>query len=78
MSVRGMPRLDAQARSAVGLSSQPWMTSTPSLAARAATTPLVSVDRISSSMPAFLSIETPMPSDRLTVTDSMPFSSTVT
>ena len=48
----------------------------PSLRARAVTTGFVSVERISTGMPAARSRATPMPSDRLTRTVSVPSAST--
>ena len=54
----------------------PCSTSTPSFAARARTTRLVSLDRIRIGTPALRSRSMPSPSDRLTRTDSWPSSFT--
>ena len=72
MRSRGMPRSDAQPASAAALSELAWITSTPSLRARAVTTGFVSVERISTGIPAPVRRATPMPSERLTVTNSSP------
>ena len=54
------------------LASMPWRHSTPSLAARAATTGFTSVERISTGSPDRRIAATPIPSPRCTATRSVP------